>query len=149
MFFRKKQPEVNKRLLAAPGRASHGHSNKTALDENMDTAEQSDERRVQHKMLVRGVFLASFPHQECVRQLRAPTPPIRPQMCRLAPAAFCMGQDLSLEGCGVYLGWGGIICLRVLQDKRPGMALGECCPLPVLLQAPSTEPMCGIAIQPF
>lgn len=43
MFFSKKQLEVNKQLLAAPGRVSHRHSNKMVLDEKMDTAEQSDE----------------------------------------------------------------------------------------------------------
>lgn len=54
IFQQKKQLEVNKWLLAAPGRTSHGYANKTALDENTDTAKQSDESRVQHKMPVRG-----------------------------------------------------------------------------------------------
>ena len=129
MFFSKKQLEVNKLLLAAPGRASHGHGNKTALDENTDAAEQSDESRVQHKMLVQEGFLASFPQRGRVRQLGAP---------RLLPDPKCADQPQQHLARGricpwrvVGFAWGEeTTCMRLPRDESSGTALGGTLPAP-------------------
>lgn len=85
MLVSKKQLEVNKQLLAAPGSAHHEHGNKTAPDENTATAEQSDEIRGQHRMLVPGGFCGLFPSPRMCQAAWSPSPPTRPQMCGFVP----------------------------------------------------------------